>query len=75
MSAEQNLCKRATLDVFGRVGFGYDFGALEVGAARAAGLPENPRDGADVVDTFESMMGPMFMLALNLPLPGWILPG
>lgn len=71
----QDLCKRVTLDIFGKVSLSYDFGALEVGRARALGLPEAPKDGADVVDTFQSMMGPMFMLAMNLPLPDWTLPG
>eukprot|EP00884_Botryococcus_braunii_P014092 jgi/Botrbrau1/22684/Bobra.0132s0027.1 len=29
----QDLCKRATLDIFGKVSFSYDFGSLEVGGS------------------------------------------
>eukprot|EP00884_Botryococcus_braunii_P014090 jgi/Botrbrau1/22682/Bobra.0132s0025.1 len=63
----EDLCKRAALDVLGKAGMNYEFESLEVGKARALGLPEKPKDGVDIIDTTRNMMGPLYLLALNPP--------
>lgn len=69
------LCRRATLDVIGRTGFGYDFGSLSFAAAEvgavAAPVPNRP----DLIGLYDGLLRASMWLVFDPPLPDWALPG
>lgn len=77
------LCRRATLDVIGRTGFGYDFKAVEVARMEAAGEKgqEQASDGAigesyvDVVRMLDAILTPAMWLISDFQVPDSWLPG
>lgn len=81
----ERLCRRVTLDVIGRAGFGYDFQAVEFAAAEARGEAKaecgSPAEGAlgdgfvDVISVFDALLLPSFMLLARPTEPEDSIPG
>lgn len=69
------LGRRATLDVIGRGGFCYDFGALRTARGTYAGIPLKGGGTADVVKVFDDILDTAMLLAFNIPLPDALIPG
>eukprot|EP00879_Flechtneria_rotunda_P001364 GHRR01001514.1.p1 GENE.GHRR01001514.1~~GHRR01001514.1.p1 ORF type:complete len:511 (+),score=138.65 GHRR01001514.1:235-1767(+) len=68
------LTRRATLDVIGRAGFGYNFKALQQVQQRLTG--ERVDDNyIDVVKIYEDILTPAMLLAFDVPLPDFMIPG
>ncbi|GBF90393.1 cytochrome P450 [Raphidocelis subcapitata] len=81
----ERLCRRATLDVIGRAGFGHDFQGVKFAAAEARGEAAagrgSPSEGAigdgfvDVISVFDALLLPAFMLLARPLEPEANIPG
>jgi hypothetical protein len=74
----QELGRRATLDVIGKAGFGYNFNSLAVVQS------DNPSNSSssngqgmarDPVAVLDGLTTPAMLLTFKLPLPRWAVPG
>ncbi|GFH16362.1 cytochrome P450 [Haematococcus lacustris] len=83
----EELCRRATLDVLGRTAFRFDFQALAVARGASQGVElaaeaaqhksvsgSAPRY-ADAVTLWDAVLGPAMLIAFDMKIPNFIIPG
>jgi hypothetical protein len=76
----QELARRATLDVIGKAGFGYDFNSLALAQqATSSSSSSSSSNGQgmarDPVAVLDGLTTPAMLLTFQLPLPRWAVPG